>query len=269
MNWVSKDRFGEWIPALTRTGVSFGAWFAMLLVSQLGASSLVHAQDGNRRVDGISSIAMDELPRPPEEIAALIKSAKVTMEFGRRASGANLSPSSRPGRSGPRKLLGETRYRISFNYRSHARWRVSGNQVRITLRYSQIRWEPTHVIWLRRMPSQDDFWTDSLVLHEFDHVRISNDRRFAQEFEKRVRDKLVLNRTKESGQRVNQAWVDREVDKHVNGIFEDISQLVAIRYKELDRVTDHGLQPIPEDSPMARFLEAGDRNLPDDDSPRS
>ncbi len=50
------------------------------------------------------------------------------------------------------------------------------------------------------------------------------------------------------------SFVDRLVDEHVVKMFSEISDLVSIRYKELDRVTSHGLHPLPEDSSLSGLL---------------
>ena len=51
------------------------------------------------------------------------------------------------------------------------------------------------------------------------------------------------------------AKVDRLIDQHVAEVFQRVSQLVEIRYQELDRLTLHGQLPVPPDSSLNKILE--------------
>lgn len=189
------------------------------------------------------TLDLADLPVVPTALEALIKSADVTLETG---DGDRRDP----------KLAAETHYQIKYSYSSRATWRIdpSGENLRISVRYLNIKWQPTHRVWFRRVPPTDGFWSNRLVLHEFDHVRISSDPRFARNFEKKLRDNLVLRRKTPADRRVDRRYVDELVNKHVKGVFQEVSDLVAIRYKELDRITNHGRQPLPPDSSIAEFL---------------
>ena len=192
-------------------------------------------------------IDMSDLPDPPAAIAELIESGRVTFQSGRRMVSRARTPP---------QIVAETEYRIAYNYSAHSRWRInSGGELVIQVRYSRITWEPRHTIWFRDRPANESFWSDRLVLHEFDHVRISNDRRFKRQFEQLLRSQKVLTPTIERGRPVDRAYVDRLVDQHVGAVFSNIADLISIRYKELDRLTLHGRRPIPDDSALKEWFQ--------------
>jgi len=192
-------------------------------------------------------IKLADLPQPPAEISALIELGRVTFEAGPRDA-------SQQPKNG---LAAETHYRIAYKYSSRSRWKVAADnkKVVINVRFFAVQWKPTHTIWFRRQPSLSDFWSNELVLHEFDHVRISNDPRFQSRFEESLQKRSVLTRALRAGDVVNRKLVDELVDEHVTEVFSDITELVSIRYKELDRVTDHGRRPVPTDSALNEFLK--------------
>ena len=193
-------------------------------------------------------IKLTDLPEPPSDIRELIKAGLVTMEAGERED-------SQTSQSSP-KIIAETHYRIAYNYSTRSRWQVdSGNRrVVVTVRFRDIEWQPRHTIWFERKPATEGFWSDRLVLHEFDHVRVSTDPRVAERFEQLLRSRGSITKSLSSGDVVNRAFVDRLVEEHVSKVFSEISDLISIRYKELDRVTSHGLHPLPEDSSLSELL---------------
>jgi hypothetical protein len=189
-------------------------------------------------------VQLEDLPAPPEPIQELLESAQVTVETG--------AESQRDA-----KLSAETVYRIEYNYGSRSTWRLddTGEKLQIRIRYLKIDWLAKHRVWFRSVPETEGFWSNSLVQHELDHVRISSDPRFARDFEQRLRANVVLNRTVEAGVKVDRKYVNKLVEEHVATVFEEVSELIAIRYQELDRVTDHGRKPLPADSSLTEFLD--------------
>ena len=106
-----------------------------------------------------------------------------------------------------------------------------------------------------KRPDAETFWTNPLVLHELDHLRLSADPRLAKRFAGLVRSELNLRIDLEPNDRVDARWVQRQVDQYVQKQFAKISDLVKIRYQELDRLTQHGLRQIPENSEVAATLD--------------
>ncbi|WP_146533894.1 hypothetical protein [Rubripirellula reticaptiva] len=185
-------------------------------------------------------IKVSSLPQPPEKIAAWIKLGNVTFESGTR-------PPSRESADGPR-ITGETRYRLIYHFRSQSDWRVRGSQIVIRVRFKDVRWQTSHVIWFENRPDADGFWDNQLVRHEFDHVEISTDPRIEKLFRSRLKDTSVIQRPIQPGIRIREADVDKIVEDTVRKMFDEISELVEIRYKELDRITNHGQLPLPPDN---------------------
>ncbi len=57
---------------------------------------------------------------------------------------------------------------------------------------------------------------------------------------------------------VNRVLIDQLIEEHTQGVFRQVTELINIRYRELDRVTRNGRQPVPEDSHVGQWL-AGER----------
>jgi hypothetical protein len=195
-----------------------------------------------------SRIDLADLPKPPPAIGDLIESGRVTFEAGVRDEPEH--PSTGPS------LAAETRFRIEFNYTSHSRWTLAtdSRRVVINVRYGSITWKPKHTVWFRRRPETENFWSSRLVLHEMDHVRISSDPRLAARFAESLGEQSTLVHPIGGGNVVNQRLVDRLVGEHVERVFSEMTELISIRYRELDRVTKHGRLAVPRDSALQQWL---------------
>jgi hypothetical protein len=242
-------RFGVKID-LSDCGRLGGLAFSMVVLVTLGAPSLAVAQKPK-------PLDPTNLAKPPDSIQALIAAGKVKFEFGQRSESAQSTGA--PGAPG---ITAETHYRIAYNYDSRSSWKLisRGRRVVVTVQYNRVQWQPTHTIWFRNRPASasasasENFWSNKLVLHELDHVRISSDPRLARRFNQLLKEASVLNRAVADGEVVNRRYVDSLVDQHVAKIFAEISDLIAIRYKELDRITSHGVRPVPSDSVLIQWL---------------
>ncbi|MGB7324340.1 MAG: hypothetical protein WBD31_05675 [Rubripirellula sp.] len=208
--------------------------FVLLVAVVLFAAGMADAGSAE-----ITPIKVSSLPKPPEKIAAWIKQGNVSFESGTR-------PPSRQSSGGPR-ITGETRYRLIYHFRSKSDWRVLGSKIVIRVRFRDVRWQTSHVIWFENRPNTDGFWDNQLVRHEFDHVEISTDPRIEKLFRSRLRDTTVIERLIQPGVRIRESDVDKIVEDAVREMFDEISELVEIRYKELDRLTKHGQLPLPPD----------------------
>lgn len=190
-----------------------------------------------------------QLPDPPEEIGKLIQAGSVTLKSGPQS----------PGPEYDARLTGKTNYKIEYHYSSRSRWRIdrARRQLIITVRYSNVSWKPHHVIWLRDIPPTEKTWSDRVLLHEFDHVRISNDTRVAKRFTELLRENPVIQYGLKPGQNVTRGMVDRIVEEHVESVFQELADLIAIRYRELDRDTNHGARELRQSSQLYSFLRDG------------
>ncbi len=191
---------------------------------------------------GQSPISLDDLPSPPGELERLIEAGEVSFEFG--------------GDATDRPFAAETHYKIAFDYKTRTTWRLSSNgrQLRIIMRLSRLSWQPRHKVWFRNRPGSETFWNNPLVLHEFDHVRLSTDPRWKEKLEEFKRKPAVIQHDLSSGEPVTPAMVDQVVEQYLQSRLEEVFDLIDIRYRELDRETAHGRTPLPEDSPLMRYL---------------
>ena len=213
----------------------------------------------------LQTIELADLPPPPDEIAALIDLGKVQFVFGPRPESmqsglgpGNHSESLRRGR----RLAATTEYRMGYHYRSRNRWKfvdqdrnAESREVRISMRFSDVRIKPEHTVWFRKRPASETFWTDPLVLHEFDHVQISTDPLLEKRFREYLRANSTITRRFNRGEAVDESNIHPIVDEHVGELFSRISDLVDIRYRELDRLTDHGLVKFPEGTSLETIKE--------------
>ena len=203
----------------------------------------------------VTEIRLSDLAQPPPEIAALIRNGTVKLITGGGPM-SDQDPLQRRGR-----LAGETRFTFRFRYSSHLKWQVESSRsladggrkmVRIQVRFRSVKLLPSHQIWLRRPPSSESFWDDPVVRHEFDHVRISShpqvEKLFRDAVKKLQRIRVPVSEIVTSGQRVSDQAVTSLIESRMDAILKDTTEYVRIRYRELDRLTDHGLRPLPPEA---------------------
>ncbi len=195
-------------------------------------------------------LLMSDLPDPPRQLRKLLAPGSVTFEVGPRVS------------TGDPLIIGETRYSISYRYKSEAKWQLSrDNQgarvLIIDAGFSQVRWNPRHVIWLRDEPDADEFWSNTVVQHEFDHLRISSDPRLAKRFDELLRQRRSIRYVMQPGEVAGRELTDKLVEREARAVFDQLTDLIAIRYRELDRETSHGRAPLPPNSKLRELLRPG------------
>ncbi|GAA5510567.1 hypothetical protein [Novipirellula caenicola] len=253
------------LSCLLRTVATRGRGISLACGVLLIFASSTFGDDAADRPSDSQTIDLADLPPPPAEIASLIEVGKVQFVYGPRPESmqSRLLPgdSSAALRKG-RRLAATTEYRMGYHYRSRNRWKFGGQdrnaesrEVRITMRFSDVRLEIEHTVWFRKRPASETFWTDRLVLHELDHVRISTDPRLEKRFRDLLRSNTSITRTMKRGETVDESSIHPAVDSHVTDLFSRISDLVDIRYQELDRLTDHGLKAFPEGSSLESIKE--------------
>ncbi len=237
--------------------------FALVVVLSLGGVVSRASDDGrsattDEKPEVGETIELAELSEPPERIAKLIEQGKVSMFYGRKPWREIVAARDRIGVSGRRlRLLAETKFELDYNYRSRSSWRIREGQkreLRVSVRYTEANLKYEHKIWFRHRPRTDGFWDDSLVLHEFDHVKISTKTILGEKFVQKLRASPVFTVTIGDDDRVDNAFVRKLIDKRVKDVFDEMVDLISIRYKELDRITDHGQRPIPAESKIESWL---------------
>ncbi len=205
-------------------------------------------------------ILMDDLPSPPKELADLIKKGAVEFCTGRVSWSEMSQAQERPTVAGPHlRLAAETKAEMRFDYRSRTRWKQRSENKKtilsVTVRFSNDELTAKHTIWFRHPPSAERFWDDKIVQHEFDHVRLSMHPMINQLFKQKIKAATAFRYELKDDERVSEALVNRLVQQRVRAAIAEISDLIDIRYKELDRVSRHGLQPIPDDSDVVKWLK--------------
>ncbi len=228
---------------------------------------------------GQTPIKLDSLPQPPESISKLITSGRVSFVQGqqflseesnrslenlpdelrqslKRQSSYGESTSPRSGR-----LDAITAYRVEFRYAGQRTWDwdASTRRMTINMRPRLQTWNPVHTIWLRSPPKPVNFWTDPLVLHEFDHVRLSADRSMKQRFAGILRAGAREEFQLSENQFPSDQLADELTNQWVQSKFREIVELIDIRYRELDEDTLHGRRPLPADSNLIPLLRPEDQ----------
>lgn len=225
---------------------------------------------GGEGVPGGERLELESIPQPPVELKRWLDAGDVRFVVGGEPPPAELwSDAEAAERDRPlppaRQRLGdrlgaETRYTIAFDYASRSRWRIrrSGGrrELVISVRFGRVRWEPSHVIWFKEAPPRESFWDSPLVRHELDHVRLSADRRLGRRFEAMLRQENVLRVALEDSVAVTPSFVRARVDEHVRETFGRVIDLIEIRYRELDRLTGHGVRPVGAETDVGGMLRA-------------
>lgn len=194
-------------------------------------------------------IARDLLPTPPPQIVELLQRADVQFTYGWDAK-----PASMRNFDGPR-LDGITVYEwgYSFNYRNRPPIGSQRRSMTIDIDVSPSDLTCKHTVWFREVPDLQSFWSNPLVLHELDHVRISSDPRLKSLFLSQSQPPLIVELNR-AAQVAPNAYAKIAAQDHVKAIHAEILALIDIRYQELDRLTRHGANALPADAPLAAIL---------------
>ena len=191
-----------------------------------------------------TTLSAGDLPVPPDDVAELLECGRVTFRYGPRPSLGNDALADQS-----LKVAGETRFHLEYRYSSRTRWRTrrgdDERQVVIDVEYDSLRLDFFHDVWFRKKPSLQSFWDERLVRHELDHVRISSNPRIEERFAALVRRHSTIVRAIPQETAVDNALVRELVKQQVQEAFDEIVDLVQIRYVELDRLTRHGMRPLP------------------------
>ena len=178
-----------------------------------------------------------DLPPVPAKLQGVIEAGAVSFVFY-------------DARQIQRRFQGETRLLLTYSLQSQFQWRLtkrsSGREVLVIRpHFEDIQLKAAHKILLPVHLAGEDFFADRLVQHELDHVRISIDPRYQSLFQKWLSEDLrVIRQQCQPGDDYD-AVAQRAVDAEVDQRFQKILELIRIRYRELDRLTEHGAQATP------------------------
>ena len=124
--------------------------------------------------------------------------------------------------------------------------------VKILVQFRFIELTLTHDVWLRNPPDAEGFWDEPVVRHEFDHVKLSSDPRIEKYFRNSTKKieqmRVPLSQISGINGQVSDSKVQALIEERMKQTLQNTTDYVRIRYRELDRVTQHGLRPIPKDS---------------------
>ena len=226
-----------------KSAVFVSALKASCIAVVLLTSGLVFGQQPRK-------LLLSRLPEPSRELAKLLAAGPVSFEVGPRVN------------SGDPRIIGETRYEISYRYKSQAKWQLVRDEqgarvLLIDAGFSRVQWNPRHVIWLRDQPEADVFWSNAVLLHELDHLRISTDPRIAKRFAELLRQRKVIRHPLQPGEVAGRELTDKLVERQARAVFDELTDLIAIRYRELDRETSHGRTSLPPNSKLYELLRPG------------
>ncbi|MAI73526.1 MAG: hypothetical protein CMM01_21865 [Rhodopirellula sp.] len=228
---------------LKKTVVLAVALKAISIIAVVVTTGAVFGQQPRR-------LLLSSLPESPKPLEKLLAAGDVTFEVGPRVN------------AGDPRIIGETRYEISYRYKSQAKWQLvrDAQGARILLidaAFSRVQWKPRHVIWLRDQPEAEDFWSNVVLMHELDHLRISTDPRVAKRFAELLRQRRVIRHPLQPGEVAGRELTDKLVEREARAVFDELTDLIAIRYRELDRETSHGRAPLPSNSNLYELLRPG------------
>lgn len=264
-----------------------GATIAILLAS---APVFAIAQEPAGLIDEDALVSeplsLESLPKPPLELQPWLKAGNVQfLSGGRRPSTVTGTRST--GAAGQR-FDAETKFRLSYEFSSRCRWWWRDDRLLVRVTYRRLGLSVSHEVWFRQRPTDlNRFWESSLVLHEFDHIRLSSDPRVLTRFKESVRENNQLEfdlaevrtllddetirpdgnwSSRQRDSRLKSDQVRRLVNARVREHFDRTVQLLEIRYQELDRVTGHGARPVPETGRLREWLtlDTGDSSNTDE-----
>jgi hypothetical protein len=148
-----------------------------------------------------------------------------------------------------RKYQGETRFEMVYDAPFEFRWRQvrlpSGkSELRIRPRFGEVRLRTSHRILLPMNLVGPDFYRHPLVLHELDHVEISAAANWHTTFVRWLKNELREVRCMaEENDSKQELTVRTAVKAEVQTRFDQLLELVRIRYQDLDARTQHGALP--------------------------
>ncbi len=188
-----------------------------------------------------SLLVVESLPDAPTALQALIDTGRVEFRF---YDPEKLS----------RRFAGETRmamaYRLEYAFRSRLIRAGGKRRLQVKIEHRPTEFTRLHQILLPIAHANQGMYEVPLVLHELDHVRIGVDPRYPALFDEWLKEStktLTFDWNAEARESDIAGWVQREMDEQAKASFSRLMQLMEVRQRELDRVTRHGLQPLPTD----------------------
>lgn len=181
---------------------------------------------------------VEQLPAAPADLARKIEQCSVSFSF------YDAKPSDQ-------KYTGQTNFKIYVDYRYRTQMRsvrrARSVHYRIALSYTKIAVTPSNVISLPRSLLTENFWSEQLVLHEFDHVRVNCDPRIALLTRHLIRGVNRLDIVTELDEALSRERIAEEIDARIRRVTAEVTDLVQKNNDLLDTVTRHGVTSDADD----------------------
>ncbi len=205
-----------------------------------------------------------ELPSPPGDIAKLIEDGDVRFVF--------YDPQKEK-----RKFAGETRFEFHYTYQTRSDWKIVSQNglpaLRISVEYRNVKLTRDHQVLLPMELIGEDLFERPLTRHEFDHVEISSDARLEGLLTAMLKDRnasIIEPLISEEGDARDKprpselARISRRMVKEASDrVFNDFVEIVFIRYRELDRVSQNGLVPLSNEERLRIIQSEAQADAPD------
>lgn len=186
-------------------------------------------------------VVLEDLPQPPAELVELVELGQVEFRFY-------------DAEKQSRRFTGETRLALRYNLKYSYQARVTGSGRRrrlvVKLEHQPTKFSYQHQILLPLSHGVDSLYSLPLVLHELDHVKIGIDPRYPALFDQwLVEQTKVLTLTWGVDSRTEdvKSLVQEAMQTEAEKCFDKLLQLMQVRQRDLDRITRHGLDPLPVD----------------------
>ena len=175
-------------------------------------------------------------PQPPAYFRQLIDTGGVKFEFyDRRPEGQRW-----PGRA---NFWLNVPYQTTYRYRTEP----VGNKKLLTIDVTleSVKFELSHKLVLPRSLNHARSWRQRLMKHEFDHVAISSDPRMFMLVEHLHRNVKQIKATVAESETPDKKFLLSRIEKEFAARRDAVNQLIRANYVLLDKVSRHGVAPIP------------------------
>ncbi len=142
--------------------------------------------------------------------------------------------------------LTKFKYAWKRSFRYNYSYRPDGDEflLRIKVR-AQVNPTISHQIF---MPSadKDRAWHKCLLDHEYDHVSISSDERIFKLMKSLTSDFIIKGVRVSSRDNITKEFIHARINEELNTFEDAVEKLIRVNYKLLDKISEHGLKPIPD-----------------------
>ena len=158
----------------------------------------------------------------------------------------------------PRVHRGYTAFRLDMFYDASFQYRwedgAAGRRVTIQTEIGNLRYRISNRVELPQYLDRDDWWNNSLVRHEFDHVAMTVDPRVRMLFEHLCRNISPITRRLPRAAPVNDAVIKAIIQEEVERRYNAVIDLLIANEHALDAATGHGSRRLADRAAYFRSL---------------